>query len=231
MEVVNKLKGSIEPVGIEGTKKILDQLMNCICKIQIKGFGTGFFCKIPFRKETIKVLMTNYHILNEIDLKEIKKLNLGLNNGEETIIIDLGIKREIYFNKEYDIVLIELKEKDKIKEYLELDDNLFQDNIEKKYKEKSIYILHYLKGKEVEISYGRLNNINEGNIIHNCSIDNGSLGSPILNLKSNKVIGILNKISNNYNNGILLKTPLKNFINEMEKKLININNINYWINK
>ena len=129
MEEVNKLKDSIEPVGIEGIKTILDQLMNCICKIKIKErLGTGFFCKIPFEKETIKVLMTNYHILNEKDLKENQILNLTLNNDKEALTIDLKIKREFYFNKEYDITLIELNEKDKIKEYLELDDNLFQEN-------------------------------------------------------------------------------------------------------
>ena len=44
MEDKKKTEGSIDPVNIEGTKKILDQLMNCICKIQIKGtYATGFF--------------------------------------------------------------------------------------------------------------------------------------------------------------------------------------------
>ena len=37
MEKENKLKDSIEPINIEGTKKILNQLMNSICKICIKG--------------------------------------------------------------------------------------------------------------------------------------------------------------------------------------------------
>ena len=232
MDEVNKSKDSIEPVGIEGTNMILNQLMNCICKIKIKGkFGTGFFCKIPFRKETIKVLITNYHILNEIDLKENKVLNLSINNDKETIIIDLGIKREMYFNKEYVVTLMELNEKDKIKEYLELDDNLFQDNIEINYKNKSIYILHYQNEKEAKVSYGLLNIIDKYYIIHNCSTDIVSSGSPILNLKSNKVIGIHNKGSNNYNIGTLLKFPLKDFINKMEKQIININNKEYKIIK
>ena len=44
MEDKKKTEGSIDPVNIEGTKKILAQLMNCICKIKMKGeFGTGFF--------------------------------------------------------------------------------------------------------------------------------------------------------------------------------------------
>ena len=32
--------------------------------------------------------------------------------------------------------------------------------------------------------------INKYNIIHTCSTDDGSSGSPILNLKNNKVVGI-----------------------------------------
>ena len=134
MEKENKLKDSIEPVNIDGTKKILEQLMNCICKISIKDkYGTGFFCKIPFRKEIIKLFMTNYNILNENDFKENKKLKLSLYDEKNTITIDLGIGRETYFNKEYNITLIELKEEDNIKNYLELDNNLFQDNIEINY--------------------------------------------------------------------------------------------------
>ena len=112
MNKENKLKDSIEPVNIDGTKKILDQLMNSICKINIKGkLGTGFFCKIPFRKETIKILLANYNILNENDFKENKKLKLSLNDEKNTITIDLGIERETYFNKEYNITLMNLKKK------------------------------------------------------------------------------------------------------------------------
>ena len=51
--------------------------------------------------------------------------------------------------------------------------------------------------------------------MHNCSIDNNSSGSPILNLQTNKVIGIHNKSSINYNIGTLLKLPIKDFINPL----------------
>ena len=229
MNKENKLKDSIEPVNIDGTKKILDQLMNSICKINIKGkLGTGFFCKIPFRKETIKILLTNYNILNKEDFKEKKKLNLSLYDEKESITIDLDVERETYFNKKCNITIIELKDKDNIKNYLELDNNLFQDNIEINYINKSIYILHYPDGKNVNVSYGLINNIDKYNINHNCSIDICSSGSPILNLKSKKVIGIHNKV---YNIGTLLKNPLKDFVNKLKKKLININNAEYKIIK
>ena len=55
--------------------------------------------------------MTNYHVLNNKDLKENQKLNLLLNSEKETIKIDLKTKRNLYFNKNYDITLIELKER------------------------------------------------------------------------------------------------------------------------
>ena len=96
-------------------------------------------------------------------------------------------------HKDYDITLIELKDEDKIKDYLELDDNLLQDNSELIYKNKSIYYLHYKNGKNACVSYGLLHNINKYNIMHNFSTDNNSSGSPILNLQSNKVIGIHKK--------------------------------------
>jgi len=137
MEEEKKIADSIDPVYIEGTKMILEQLMNCICKIKMDGeFGTGFFCKIPYKKEKLKVFMTNYHVLNEKSLEENKKLNLLLNDEKEILKLVLEIERRTYFNKDYDITIIELKDEDKINNYLELDDNLFQDNAEIIYKDK-----------------------------------------------------------------------------------------------
>ena len=119
MEDKKKIEGSIDPVNIEGTKKILAQLMNCICKIKIKGtYATGFFCKFSYKKQVIKVFMTSNHFFNEKDFGENKKLNLSLNDEKETKTIDLSLERKTYFNKDYDITLIELKDEDKIKDYL-----------------------------------------------------------------------------------------------------------------
>ena len=78
---------------------------------------------------------------------------MSLNDEKETKTIDLTIERKTYFNKEYDITMIELKDEDRIKDYLELDDNLFQDYSEIIYKNKSIYVLHYQNGKNANISF------------------------------------------------------------------------------
>ena len=89
--------------------------MNCICKIKInRKNGTGFFCKIPYEKKSINVLMTNYHILDEKTYNKNNSLNLFINDEKDVKIINLKIKRKTYFNKKYDLALIELKECDDI---------------------------------------------------------------------------------------------------------------------
>ena len=45
MEIKNK--SSIDPVDIKGTKTILNQMINCICKIKYKN-GTVFFVKFNY---------------------------------------------------------------------------------------------------------------------------------------------------------------------------------------
>ena len=219
------IKGSVEPVNMAITEKILNQMKNCVCKIKIKKLNaTGFFCKIP--DINMNYLMTNYHVINEDFINENKEINVLLNDNKEALKIDLTIKREKYFNKEYDISLIEIKDKDKIKDYLELDDDILKDNEKIYYEEKSIYILHYLLGKNICVSYGILNRLNNYDIIHSCSTDNGSSGSPILNLENNKVIGIHKQGSTyfDYNKGTLLKYPLNDIIKKYSKNYPNKNN-------
>ena len=228
------IKGAVDPINMTSTEKILNQMKNCVCKIKIgKINATGFFCKIPIINMIF--LITNFHVINEEYTKKNKEIQILLNDEKEAKKIDLTIKREKYFNKIYDIALIELKEKDEIKEYLELDDNILKDNEQIYYEEKSIYILHYIYGKNICVSYGILNKINKYDIIHICSTDNGSSGSPILNLENNKVIGIHKEGSTkyNFNKGTLLKYPLNDIINKYNKNIIigEINITKYDINK
>ena len=109
-------------------------MMNCICKIKINKINyTGFFCKISYQNNTMNVLMTNYHVLDENYYKKNTELNLVLSDDKivRTINLNLNLKieRKTYFNKKYDLTLIELKQDDNINNYLELDDNLFKNKI------------------------------------------------------------------------------------------------------
>ena len=159
------IKGAVDPINMTSTEKILYQMKNCVCKIKIgKINATGFFCKVPFINMIF--LMTNFHVINEDFMKENKEIGILLNDEKEALVIYLTIERKKYFNKEYDIAAIELKENDGIKEYLELDDNILKNNDKIYYEEKSIYILHYLYGKNICVSYGILNK--KYNFNHKC---------------------------------------------------------------
>ena len=61
---------AIEPVSLDSTEKIVYQMKKCVCRININGSnGTGFFVKLPYNKELIKVLITNNHIINKKDIE------------------------------------------------------------------------------------------------------------------------------------------------------------------
>ena len=65
------------------------------------------------------------------------------------------------------------------------------DNYKLIYKNESIYILNYMNGDKILVSYGLISEVHEENgIYHKCNTDKGSSGSSILSLKNNKLIGI-----------------------------------------
>ena len=226
-------------VNIKRTEIILEQMKKSICKIN-KGNGergTGFFCKIPYQNKILKVLVTNYHIIDENYIKTKDKINLAINDNDNYINISLENDRKIYlseFEKE-DIAIIEIKDKEHSNKinFLELDNRLLNENSESIYtSENSIYIIQYPNASEACVSYGILKLIKDHKLIHKCSTEKGSSGSPILNLKTNQVIGLHQGHLNESNNlGIFLKFPIQNLNNKMKiigeiKNNIN-NNINY----
>ena len=179
--------------------------------------------------------MTNNHVIDEKYIKENKLIKISLNDGKEykDILFD---NRIVYSREKYDTTIIELKEKDKINNYLELDKNLFLDNSNLFYEGKSIYAMHYPQGAKLSVSYGILNAIQDFKIKHFCNTETGSSGSPILNLDNNNVIGIHIGGSSHFsfNEGIFLKDPILEFTNDFIGNKTNNNNAipinNYNIN-
>ena len=152
---MEKIKNAIEPVTIEKTEKIIEQMKKCVCKIYCNGTtGTGFFTKIPYKNEYIKVLITNNHILGEEEIKNNKVITYIINNNEDDKKrIKIDDKRKRYTNKELDITIIEINEdKDNINDYIEIDNNIINNmklskeeiikNYKNIYKNESIYILN-----------------------------------------------------------------------------------------
>ena len=229
----NILVGYPNIISYECTKRIKEQMEKNICKINIgKSQGTGFFCKIPFPdlNNMLPVFITNNHIINnELLYKKDAKIKIDIYDDEsDNKEINLN-NRMKYTNEEYDITIIEIKEEDKINNYLELDEIIINDiinniNKNKLYINKTIYIIQYPEG-DLSLSYGLLDNIcidKKYNFNHKCSTKGGSSGSPILNI-NNKLIGIHKEGNyNNKNKGLFLNYPIKEFIqNEILLKQFN----------
>ena len=194
--------------------------------------GTGFFCKIPFpdKDELLPVLITTNHIINESYLAQEESITISLYKnyfGNETIKkIDLSQKKT-YTNTQQDITIIEIKEnQEEIDSFLNIDPNLMTENCEDIYVKNSLYIIGYPNAEDVKVSYGILKSKllkNKFDFSHSCSTEEGSSGSPIFNLATNKVIGVHKQAGkHNYNKGSFLNVAIRAFIS----KKCNNNNIN-----
>ena len=161
------LKDYPKPIFINETETILNQMKNYVYQICKKdgSKGTGFFCKIPLSEKTnLAAFITNNHVIDEEFLMEEKDIIILTNDGKNIKINHLDITNKFkYTNKDDDITIIPINEqKDKIQNFLELDENIFNDNIN--YVGKSIYILHYpdyFEQDKVAVSYGVLKRIYE----------------------------------------------------------------------
>ena len=207
------------PISIKGTEKILEQMKKCVCKIKNDhAKGTGFFAKIPYNSEFKKVLITCNHVLNENDIKKGNIIKVSINNEKEYKNIKIDDKRFIITNDILDTTIIEIEDKDEIEDiYIEIDERYNLNNINERYLKESIYILHYPKGKDIVVSYGLLNSIENEDIYHLCSTEGGSSGSPIVSLDSFKLIGIHTgyfkdkKYNKGYNKGLFIKYIIDEF--------------------
>ena len=210
------------PISIKGTEIILDQMKKYISKIFIKdgGKGTGFFCYINYENISLPVMITNNHVINKYYFENNNVLKVTFYNDFEDKTITLNDKRLIYTNKDYDTTIIQIRpEKDGIHNFLEIDENIFREESNLLYEKQSIYIIQYPKG-EAGVSYGMIQYIDNYDITHLCCTDNGSSGSPILNISNNKIIGLHKEgVHGIYkiNKGTFLKFPINDFIDKYLK--------------
>ena len=221
-----KLKYSLEEVNysfnFDFNTKLIQDMKNNVFKIGINSYQcTGFFTKIPFpnKEKMLPVIITSDYILKKgILYNKDVKIELKMENAKD-IILNLNDRMK-YLNDKYEIIIIELKEEDKVKKYLELDDIIMNDILfdsgdKTDYLDSQICMIQYPEG-HLSLSYGVLKNINNGNnysLQHNCCAKEGSIGSPIIN-KNNKVIGISAKgdFDSDIYRGTFLNYPIKEFI-------------------
>ena len=142
----------LKPISRQCTQRILEQMNNI-------SFGTikdtqqiCFFTQIKYKNINIPVMITNYKIIKYIANNNY--INIYINNELNKIEIGKGK----YFNKDYDLAAIEIKNNNKIK-FLELDENIYEKEVENYYKDESIYIINYNKN-DISVVYSIINNIN-----------------------------------------------------------------------
>ena len=233
--------GHAKSLSKKAMSKINKQMDNSVCKIiKEKSTGTGFICTIPFPNKltSLPVLITCNHVLGNKELEIGKEIKLTFNENERIIKIDQSRKIYTSDEKEYDISIIELKSEDKfdLNNLLEVENDIFNiEMLNKEYKKKSIYIIHYPRGNEVEFSVDTIQNIDAKGIkiTHCCSTDNGSSGGPILSLETFRILSIhIGKDEyHNCNIGTILKFPInefnKKYKNNLNQKIaINLRNSN-----
>ena len=226
------IPGAINAIPIDKAEKILNQMKNCVCKINGKKFGTGFFCKILYNNKLIPVLMTNYHVIDDNFIETNTKLNVYINQKLKVLNINKNSKIYSSVNNKYDLMIIKIKEEE-INNYLEIDDNIYVKDSLNSYEKHSIYILHYPNDNNISVSYGYgITKNNEYDIKHKLHTDLCSSGGPILSLSTNKIIGIhkgfVRKNNEIFNIGTYLKYPLDE-LNKNEIKIqlkINKDDIN-----
>ena len=100
---------------------------------------------------------------------KVVNIIISLNNEIDKKIIKMNNKRIIYTNKILNITIIEIDEiKDDIHIYIELNNEIINSMKKKEeityyfkkiYNNKSIYILNFLNGKDIVVSYGLISKI------------------------------------------------------------------------
>ena len=195
-----------EPVSKSSTKIIYEQMSNCFYKIDMKdgNYELGCFINIKRGDNLYPVLITNINVLKHIHNNSI---NILTDNGLKKIV--LGNIR--YQDKTYNICLLQIIEnkKDNI-HYMDIDEDIYKSEIEVNYCKKSIYIIQHDNKKDTSVSYGKINEIINKEMLYSSNINTNSNLSIIFNLISNKIIGINGYRTKYYHKGI--------FINYMVKK-------------
>ena len=186
-----------------------DLIKKNICKINIENkIIIGYICIVNYYDISIPVILA-YEPFFKKDYF-IKGTKINLEFLEKSRIIEIDMKRRIYKDDKYNIIIIELFNKElNNKEYLEIDYN--KKNEEKNYENKNVYVLINDK-EEIQFIIDKIIKIEDNNIFYFSGQRNYFSNYFILNFKTHKIIGYY--IYNNFNSGIFINQLIDKFINQ-----------------
>ena len=169
--------------------------------------GIGILCNISYKN--IKALITYNHLINIDFLNQGKKINLHINNEEKEI--DMKINRYKFTDKDLDITVIEILERDNIYNFIELDKYINSRN----FVDDDIISVSLRDKKNIELSFGKIKEKNNDTYI--CTIK--SIKEGIILLKENyKLIGIIKENKNKNEIEFISMSVILNKINFIKCK-------------
>ena len=204
---------------IQNIKKQID---NSFCKIECNKEEDviGFFCYLPIENEInlLPVIIVNNFIKNESDKITIYKNNICLS-------LSIDKKRKIFVVEEDNITIIEIKEDDNLdmNSFLDIDEDIYKEDLKESFVQKIIYLLYYSKSKDIKYSLGVIKDIDEGDdykFEYLCDTENDSPSMGLIfNLSNFKIIGfhLGAKKGENLNSGIFINVQLDNFHKYLKK--------------
>ncbi len=220
-------KGMLDAVS---TMEFLQKAIKAVCEInQSKGFGSGFFCKIPYTENDnllLPVLITNDHVISREMINYKNDIEIIING--ETKIISLK-QRKIWNDKEIDFTCIEIKEnEDNIHTFFNVDDNVLDNNSDINcYLNKNVIVYGInLIGKKISFSNGIIKkNVKDDFFAYTCNTFPGCSGGCIVNQSNNNAIGIHmgEIIKKTANLGIYIRSIIKRIKNNKEIFILKVN--------
>ena len=198
--MINDEKDRINQVNIKDSQlnsiNILYDVCKSICKIIASNqVGTGFLIKIEKEFKPFNCLITCEHVITNKMIKSNETLEILFKNQKKKIYINLGDSDRFIKNYRYlniDATIVQILDKDKIKDKYFLLPNLDYLNGFEQFKNKTIYIPQFPGGENLSYSTGIIKDINyyHNEFSHTASTQPGSSGSPIFLENSSLIIGI-----------------------------------------
>ena len=219
-EGLNLIEESIKNIQKQKKKEI--PIEHLICKISfekkssgeiIKDKTLGFFCD-AYNEFPIKYsLFTNYHILNEENIKIGKIIEIEYYDeiGYITKKIEITKKRRTYFDQKLNYICIEILPSDNIKNYFSIESEIYQNNAN--LIDKEVFMFQYLNNN-ISLNKGKILSIEDNLINHNIPINNNYSGSPL----------IIKTENNNYIIGLYYGDDIFNYATKFNYILENIKN-------